>query len=250
MVEHYKNYIDSSQSNTQVLLRTVRDSGENPKRRVRFVASELYRKFDDVEIMSSISKANALDNFNIKEFHQTPEYMVLRVMAGEPLDIAGRRPYYPGVQIVNSEIGKSSVKMSFMLWEEVCTNGMTVARQEFAKYSQRHIGKKSADELASNVDKFFSKVSHFKDVMYGHLMKLDSISHREMMERMDRRKMLNPKLTESMEANYLPKYSKGGDVSVATGLDTMSAYTEAIQKYNWDSRLSFEEDAGSLMLDV
>lgn len=216
---------------------------------IRYVASNMYSKFDDVHVIESLTKVNDIENFKVREFHQTDEFLVMRLTTPEALEIKGR-PFYPGVQVINSEIGKSSVHIAFLLWEEVCTNGMTVVRDEYASFRQKHLGKRGAnmDLLAEKASKFLSSMDTFKDDMYQKLSRLSDLSYEEVMSRIERDKRIPKKIKEIIPSEYLQNYAPSQEE--ASGLDVMSAFTEAIQRYSWDGRLQYEDMAGNLMLEL
>lgn len=215
---------------------------------IRYVASSAYSKFDDIHISEALKKVNNLGEFSIKQFVQNDEFLVLRIATKEPIQVKDGRPFYPGIQILNSEIGKSSVHLAFMLWEEVCTNGMVVDRGQFDAYSKRHIGKRSIEILSEKVENYLGRLSTFKDETYTHLKRLDGLDPKQMLLKIESDKRIPKKVKEVLPTEHLKNYAPS--IEEATGLDIMSAYTEAIQRYNWDSRLQYEDIAGEMLLEV
>lgn len=214
--------------------------------RVRYVGSDKYSRFDDIHVVEALQKVADFNQYHVREFYQTTDNMIMRVTTKDPIQRPGLRPFYPGVQITNSEVGKASVRIAFMLWEEVCTNGMTVARDEFASFERRHIGKRNLDSLAAKASEFLGRMDLYKEQMEVNLMKALETPAEVVIERIADSKQI-PAAIKEIYPNFLPQYVPAGNSP--SGLDILSAYTEAIQQYNWDSRLQQEEIAGSILLD-
>jgi hypothetical protein len=240
--EHFWKNVKGSEK----VLARKRNYGDNEM--VRYIASDKYAIFDDTNVISSLSYIDGLADFKLNEFHQRDDYMIMRFTTPNPIEIPGSRPFYPGIQVSNSEIGKSSVKVAFLLWEEICTNGMTVMRDQYAAFNQKHIGRRSEQTLAEKVENFFGRIGNFQDAMYEKLVKTTGIKHELVMEKIEKDPRVPKKLKETLEAEYLPKYATS--VEEANALDTLSAFTEAIQSYNWDSRMQYEQIAGDYMMSL
>lgn len=212
---------------------------------IRFMASSQYSCFDDKDVIKALQDINM--DLRIREFHQDAGHSIMRVTTPDPILVPNSRPFYPGLQIINSEIGNSSVKVQFFLWEEVCTNGMVVARGDFPMFTMRHVGKKDHARLSEAVQGKINELPHFVGQCTTALNTLNSMAGDEMKERMLRNDDI-PKAIQMTIPNFLGNYAQ--DVSTATGLDYMSALTEAAQRYSWDDRLDLERVAGNLMLAV
>ncbi len=228
----------SENGNKEVLIRKLDDN-------IRFIASDKYSCFDDKDMIKSLKDINM--DLSIKEFHQDSGHTVLRVSQPDPINIPNARPFYPGLQIINSEIGFSSVKVQFFLWEEVCTNGMVAARGDFPMFTMRHVGKKDHERLSQAVSEKINGLPRFIEHCTSSLTELSLMDGREMKKRMESNEDI-PKALHMAIPTYLGNYAESEDT--ATGLDYMSAFTEAAQKYTWDERLGLERTAGNLMLAV
>lgn len=224
-------------SNRQdVILRTNGD-------RLRFIASSRYGKFDDTHVAEALMKVPNIDNYVIKQFHQDDDNFVLRITTKDPIRDEKLRPFFPGIHIENSETGRSSVSIKYLLYEEVCTNGMMVVNSNYASFEKRHIGKRDSEVLIEKASGFINNLEHFTLDMESKLLSAMAKSKEEVLEAIDLDSRIPSKVKEVMQ-EFIPKYSHNG---VTTGLDIMSAYTETIQRYNWNSRTELEQIAGELL---
>ena len=216
--------------------------------RVRYMASSKYSIFDDVDVVRCLSKVPAFNDYNgltARTFHQSEEYLVLRLTTKDPIYDKGKRLMYPGVHISNSEIGKSSVYIGFCLFEQICTNGMMATSKSFRPFRQRHIGKKGEEELRVAATKAIDNLGNFASVMSDHLHKMSQVPADKMMKVILEDvsgipKVVKDKLKEKTDL-YMELYGE------ESGLEVLSAYTEIARDLDWDRRLENEFVAGHLL---
>ena len=203
---------------------------------IRFMASSKYAKYDDINIVTALSSVGS--SLNVKQFYQSDEFFILRAV-GDKFEINGK-PYYPGLQIMNSEVGKSSVKAQFLLWEEICTNGMVIQNAELGGFNMIHLGKDRDVKLQQGVSHLISRFDEFNERAQVKMDIFSQTSGKDLFEKMDAHKNIPQKITTAI-AETVPA------IDDATSLDVMSAYTEAIQVYDWDARNTHEKIAGDLL---
>ena len=212
---------------------------------IRFIASSKYCCFDDKDVIKSLKDTNM--QLSIKEFHQGAGTTILRAINPDPITVSGGRPFYPGLQIVNSEVGNSSVKVQFFLWEEICTNGVVVARGNFPMFSMRHIGKKDHSQLSKAVNEKISSLPKFTDMCAKALKELNVITGKEMIQRIEKNIDI-PKVVKTSLPEKLRNYAD--NLEESTALDVISAMTETIQHFPWERRIELEQIAGDYLLNV
>lgn len=217
-------------SNQDVMLRLYNDDT------IRFMASSKYAIYDDVHIAEALNGIQS--NLKIKEFRQSEEFFVIRAV-GDEFKI-GEKPYFAGIQIMNSEVGKSSVKAQFLLWEQVCTNGLIVQNKSLGGISMIHLGKERDSKLREGVKSLVSRFDEFNDSVQQKLKAFSNLSAKEFFEKIEKTKEIPQKILKSI-SERVPSLTD------ASSLDVMSAYTEAIQVYDWDARNTHETLAGDLL---
>lgn len=233
--EHHPKAAKSS-----VLLRFYDDS-------IRFVGSNKYGIFDDAEIMDELAQVDSLHStLKIREFHQTVDNLVMRVTTNDPIVAPNGRPFYPGIQIMNSETGCASLSIQFLLWEQICTNGVTVPHGIMKSYTKRHLGNTDAEKLRLKVstNEILQELPRFIDSSHRALQDLSKISDKDMIEQIEAESRV-PKMIKEALPGILPNYTPAN--MKPTALDVLSAYTEAIQKYQWDTRNQLEDIAGEFL---
>jgi hypothetical protein len=206
---------------------------------IRFMASSKYAKYDDINIAEALGGLES--SLKVKQFEQSPDFFILRAV-GEKFDVAGK-PFFPGIQIMNSEVGKSGVKAQFILWEEVCTNGMVVQNRELGGFNMIHLGKDRDVKLRTGVKTLIDSFDEFNERIQIKMDMFSQASGKDLFEKMDSDKKIPQKIMKSV-AETVPA------IDEATSLDVMSAFTEAIQVYDWDARNSHEKLAGDLLWEI
>ena len=247
MAEHQMKHLLGLGSKDPNILLRIYDN------QIRYMASTKYSKFDDIDVARSLANIDGLDNYNIGEYKQTSDFFVLRLLDKELYTI-GKRPYQTGIQVMNSEVGKSSIKVQFLIYEQVCTNGMVVEVGGFTPYKKKHIGRKESEDLRIGTIAMIDELPKFREESLKKLGLLDSDwSAKEFLMKLEKDARIPTNVYENT-LGTLPKYS-GLDVDMpldkmaeaATALDASSAFTEAIQTYSWESRNQYEKIAGEFL---
>lgn len=138
-----------SNDDRQVFVRTYGDT-------VRGILSNKYSVLDSVEILDWLQNVPQINDYLIKGAYVSPDRLHLRLISPEPLAVPGE-DLFPGVFIDNSDVGKSSVNIRFMIYKQVCTNGLVLPRQEGILFKQKHIGILKQDfitEINKNLQAF------------------------------------------------------------------------------------------------
>jgi len=219
-----------------ILVRTYRD-------RIRYVASDQYAKFDDVTVVDAFGEVDM--PLEIKEFKHTPEFMVLRATTPDPIEIKGLRPFYPGIQIMNSEVGKSSLRLQYILWEQVCTNGMIVEK-EMESFSMRHYGKPSVEKMVEAMGAMNKNFTGFVDASAKKLKAFSTVGGKILFERLKSDPRIPRSVVSVLHEFTTKAIIDAGEAGVGA-LDVMSKFTNEVQKFNWSERTYLESIAGGLL---
>lgn len=211
---------------------------------IRYVASDQYAKFDNLDILEALAKVN-LDGIEQKEYHDNGEHFVLRLAQKEPLMMGGR-PFFAGLQLSNSEVGLGSVRGSLMLWEEVCTNGLTVPVKDLGTFSMIHAGQNRRERLDGSLFNLIEKFDTFVERSGSKLADALTKDGVAVLKKVKRTRAVSETLYHAVEEK-LKNYAE--DVKQPLYLDVVSAYTEAIQTLPWEERFYHERLAGSLLWD-
>ena len=210
--------------------------------KIRFVASSRYAKFDNIDILSALDKIE-LGGLEVKEHYDDGKHFVLRVCQKEALNTEGR-PFFAGIEISNSEVGLRSVKAACMLWEEVCTNGLTIPVKELGSFNMIHAGEKRREIMEGKLEGLINSFEGFAEQSRLKLMEAEEMDGNSLLARIKNLKEIPEGLFHTIE-NKAKQYAL--DESSPTYLDVISGYTEGIQALGWGERFHHEDKAGKLL---
>ncbi len=137
-------------SQERYLVRTL--NGE-----VRGILSDRFKAYESYDVFTTVIDHALKINENIifKSAYITDLFIELELVDKSrqyEIDINGKPDvYYPGISVINSEVGYRAFEINVLLWRQVCSNGLIVPA--FGKKLRKiHIGKKIVDEEYWNED--------------------------------------------------------------------------------------------------
>ena len=107
--------------------------------KVRGVLSTKYSVCDSSEILQVIDDVIDLHKYKVKGSFMNEERLHLRLVDKTPLPINGE-DLFAGITIDSSDVGRSILNCTFLIYKQVCTNGMVVSKANGTLFQQKHIG--------------------------------------------------------------------------------------------------------------
>jgi len=212
---------------------------------IRFVASERYKPFNDVDVIDSIG--DLTNDVVVRDFFQNNDFFKLRLTLTDPIKPCEEKVFYPGVQVLNSETGLSSVRVDFFIYEEVCTNGMIVPFADLPSFKMKHSGSPLGVSLEQSFSRIIGDLSELRSRSEKLLLKAQNTSGENLLNAFKQikhdGKVIPLKRIEELAKNY-----QSSDKLMA--LDLLSGYTEAVKNFNIDERLKHESFAGKLLKHI
>ena len=219
------------QKNKTMFVRTNNDH-------IRGILSEKYSVLDAPDILESIEEV--LPNAPVKGFYMNDERLHARIL-GSPLNIPNEDLFW-GLQIDSSDVGRSILKVQFLLYKQVCTNGLVVSKGGGSIFTQRHIGITKQEFITE----FRDGISNIPNVITMITEDIARSKH-EMTSKvitiMVQSAIDSLKLDKTLEEKILDTTSKYGK----SKWGVVNALTEISQKYTLEKRLEIEEYAGILL---
>jgi hypothetical protein len=214
--------------------------------RVRYMGSTRYGVFDDIDILNALEDVHELHTLNFREFHQGDDNLIMRVTTDSPIIAENGRPFFPGVQFSNSETGMGSISIQFLLWEQICTNGITVPRGILKSFTKKHLGnnKTAKEGLQNSCKDIIGSLPMFVDAASNALNSFVSKKDTDLIEMIEGDSRVPKAVKESITA-LVPNYTPAN--MQPTALEVLSAYTDAIKRYTWETRSQLESIAGEYL---
>lgn len=106
---------------------------------VRGILSARYCKFDAPDVFDVLGDVVDMSAYDVKGWFLNEEFMHFRLVGRERMDVEGE-DLFPGLSVTSSDVGMSSLKVSYFVYKQVCTNGLVVPREFGMPFVQRHVG--------------------------------------------------------------------------------------------------------------
>lgn len=217
---------------------------------IRGVLSDRFSALDTPHIMEVINDVLDFDEYRIKGYLLSPERFHARIVQREMMNINGE-DLFAGVQIDSSDVGRSILVVKFMIWKQVCTNGLCISQGGGVLFQQKHIGIDASDfregfrKSLSNIPLL---VEHSKELIEearrdGEHYSIKNFSEQQLKDFIERVKMKTKlsddgvnKVIQLMGDKY--DFSKWGFIN---------SLTEVAQDYTLERRIEIEKIAGDYL---
>lgn len=223
--------------NKKLLIRLYNDE-------VRGILGSKYVTLDTPDIIQVVAQSQFLSGANIKGYVLDPTRLHLRLVMNEPLTVQGE-DLFPGVAITSSDVGKSSLRVQFFVYKEVCTNGLMLPISQSLVFEPKHIGI-AIDEFARDLKDNLSQCSKYASNVSERIGKLkfeQGLSRKELSHLLkmgaDKTLFSEQAIEEVLDLSYC-NYSP-------TQWGLINAITQYAQRFTIERRVQFEEFAGNLL---
>lgn len=217
------------------------------KEDIRGIVSQKYSVLDTPDILEVLQPHMLMTNAKVVGYYLSPERFHMRAILAQ---MSSDEDIFAGFQVDSSDVGRSTLSVTFFVWKQVCSNGLMIAQDEGQLFKQRHINISKEDfvdglqrgmEIIPEVLPLVAKqinyakskampyefvtekgVQDFIEDMKNHIQLSESDSH---------------KVIELMKSKY-------GD----TRWSLINSLTELAQEYTLEKRLDVERYAGNLLL--
>ena len=203
--------------------------------------------------MDAVNDVLDFDEYQIKGYLLTPERFHARIVQREMMNINGE-DLFAGIQIDSSDVGRSILVVKFMIWKQVCTNGLCVTKGGGVLFQQKHIGIDASefrDGFRNSLSNIPLLVEYSKDLIEqarrsGDKYSINDLNENQVNDFIERIKMKTKlsddgvdKVFQFMTDKY--GFSKWGFIN---------SLTEVAQDYTLERRLEIERIAGDFLVAV
>lgn len=250
VADQFNHWVSKEQRRVLIRFRNNGDTGV-----IRGFLSDSYTRLDNKDVMNSLGQIiKDIPNAEVEGFYLDDRRMHIRLTlpdlsvdfgeaVGETVD--GMRDILRvGVDIINSEIGASSLIVSPLVFRLVCLNGLRAWRTEGDIFRQRHIHL-TEQELFGRMNTAVGSAIKAGDELIERMYEAKKFkveSPLEVIEKLSKKQMYSQELIETAKTNYLIEPSK--DL-----YGVMNAFTRTARDLKNEQRLEVERFAGSLLTD-
>lgn len=222
------------------------------KDRVRGVLSNRYSVLDAPEIIDILGKTTRGLNMKVKSYFMNEERFHARIVQQDLMKVKGE-DLHAGIQVDSSDVGRSTLKVNFFIFKQICTNGLAVTKGQGQLFNQRHITISSDDfqEQLSNALWLLPELV----ADYEHIIQRCSLQHS--LFKQDSKTTLDKAIEDFIQKlRFMTKLDESGAKKV---LDLMklrydtsdwgivNSITEVAQDYTLERRIELETIAGNML---
>ena len=230
------------------LMLRLRENGD--EKFIRAIVSKKYSKFDNHEILNLVKEyldASKMD-YEIAMWHYDGDGFHLRITFNHLTTQIGTTPdgqediHKVGIHIMNSEVGKSAVRIIPMVYRLVCTNGLMSWTTDGEIFSQRHLfisHETMQERVAVAIGEALKLGEHTMEILEkAKQYQVDNPI--KMIENLAKEKKYTKKFTEKVKQAY----NEENDGSL---FYVVQAFTEASKSLKEEERVEKERHAASLL---
>lgn len=219
--------------------------------KIRGVLSDRYMTLDTPNIMEVISSVVDSSEYSTKGFFLSPERFHARIVQNTMMNIAGE-DLFAGIQIDSSDVGRSTLQVRFLIFKQVCTNGLCISKGGGVLFEQRHIGI-SIDEFYSSFKESMSRIPTLmqysaelvnvarKDDGKFNVAHFSESEMKDFTERMKLKTRLSDESMTKVISMMTEKYTP-------TRWGLINSITEVAQDFTLERRVELEKIAGDILL--
>lgn len=127
----------------------------------RGILSSKYSICDTSTVLDVVSSVININDYKIKGYFLSPERFHLRLIQRDMMKVDGE-DLFAGFTIDSSDVGRNVLNCNFLIYKQVCTNGLVVSKGDSTLFSQKHIGI-TTDEFKGRLVASFNNINILVD---------------------------------------------------------------------------------------
>jgi len=210
---------------------------------IRGILSDRYVPFDTPDIMKVLGDTLNLDEYSVKGYYISPERFHARFVQNTHIDVDGE-DLFAGLQIDSSDVGRSTLMVRFMIYKQICTNGLCIAKDSGVLFAQRHLGITAEDfrtELSGSLCTIPTLID--KSISAIKLAQSDKIALHDG-DSFVKRVVTDTNVSDEQAGNIIQLMQ---DHYSETRWGYINAITEIAQRFSLERRIELEKFAGGLL---
>lgn len=229
-------------SGNDVLLRHYKDT-------IRGVLSNKYSMCDTHKILGVLSDVVDPEEYKVNQYFMSPERFHARIIQKDTLPVKGE-DLFAGIQIDSSDVGRSTLIVTFLIYKQVCTNGLCLTKGNATLFKQKHLGitevvfKDSLYEAMGQIPSLCKWAAKTINEKISDGRKFDKLTNDEMLDL----------IKEVSTATNLDEEASKGVIDVMyenyshNQWGLINAITEVAQNYTLERRIELEKIAANMLV--
>lgn len=225
---------------------------------IRGVLSQKFATCDTPEILGVIQDTFPTKDFTVRGHFISPERFHLRVTERDTIPIHNE-DLFAGFSINSSDVGRSTLSVNYLLFKQVCSNGLCLPRGKGEIFQQKHIGitaEAFKEELKKNLDLVPAiTVELTREVEFARnsgIVIKDFDNDKEIEDTINKLK-INMKMSEEQANKVISLFEyrlhKADDFRYENNnWGLINSITEVAKDTTLEKRLEIEKSAGGLLI--
>ena len=219
---------------------------------IRGVLSDKYAVCDTPEIIEGIDKTLDLNTFKVKGSFVSPDRFHLRLAQKERMNVDGE-DLFGGLSINSSDVGRSTLSVNFLVFKQVCSNGLIISKGSTQLFRQKHIGITS-DAFRLGLEEGLDVFPKILASIERSIEKTRNSSNMFNFSYEDDEQLADLVSAVQKQTSLSPAHSRNVIDIMTSGRyednrwGYINALTEVAQRLTLEKRLSLEEYAGRLLV--
>jgi hypothetical protein len=213
--------------------------------RIRGILSDRYSVLDVPDVLNVLG--DVMKDTKVKSYYMSPERFHLRIIT-DKLNVPGE-DLFAGLQVDTSDVGRSLLVVKYLVYKQVCSNGMCVNLGDSILFQQKHVGI-SSEEFH---DKFGANALNI-DALNDQVTALICDSQKVKFTKEDLEKIIG-RMWAEIKTPFVeedsPHRAKLYDLMSKKYGNTLwgaiNSFTEVAQDFTLERRLDIEKYAGELL---
>ena len=210
--------------------------------RIRGVLSGSYSVYDAPDILKTVAEVFNPADFKLKGSFINEERLHLRLCENQMMKVEGE-DLFAGITLDSSDVGRAGLSVKFLVWKQVCTNGLVIAQSSGRLFKQKHIGI-THDDFAAGLTEGLQTFYELKNEIAESINKTRKIPLGEDIEALTKEIQDKTSLSEEISYEILNLVDKNYERN-RWGL--INGITEVAQQFTLERRLELETIAGNML---
>ena len=246
IINHWKEQVDGRAFTLRLRNLNEPDSRTGAHGFVRAFMTDRFSKFDNLEMLDVMEPFIRANDLELQLGAHTDQSFHLRLLSPDFIEMgteAKSDPHKVGIHVLNSEIGKHIFHGDFLVYRQVCTNGLVSLFDKKHLFHHKHVGVE-LHEIRTSISAGLEKMQDYTEITVERLKSLKASPVTDPLRELHR-SLKAGRATDEFVSLAMQSYE---EEPIPTRFGVIQAITRAAQKLpTFDARVQMEELAGRLL---
>ena len=246
IVDHWKEQVDGKTFLMRLHNLDTPDEKTGADGYVRAFLTERFSKFDNLELLNVAEPFIESRGLEIQIGHHSDKSFHMRLLDPNVIDVGIDKPdpHQTGIHVLNSEVGAFNLQGDFLVYRQICTNGLIALFDKKHLFSHKHVGIE-AHEIRARFSAGLEMMQDRTQSVVDRLQTLQEATIPDPLRELHAKLKANRATDEFINLAFVAYQEE----PMTTQYGVIQAITRAAQRLSsFDQRTEMEELAGRLLL--